>query len=584
MKQRILSIISSFLLIIILTVSPALAAAGSDAGIVGEAQELIDDILRYKQEQAGADSVQEWIDTGLTEKAGTSAEWYVLALSQSGAYDFSSYQRALLSYLEQKTVSNASTRQKYAIALLVSGSADSYVTQVMEDSIGQLGIMSWVYGLHLMNNGCRSSQVSEEEVIQTLLDLQLEDGGWSLRGTSAETDVTAMVIQALAPHCEAETSVEAAVEKALELLSSRQLEGGDFASYGVENPESTAQVLTAISALGMDAGADERFIKQGNTLIDGLRKYQLEDGSFSHTVGSGFSESATVQTLYSLVSYVRMAEGKSGLYLFDSQVSEGLPGDEESAAEAEQIPESVSEERTESFGTGDTKDDAASECSMNSVENVYSEDSTNSEENAASEAGNGFGYKGLVSGIIVILAAAACIFFFAAGKRNRKNFLATAVFAALAILFVQLTDFQSADSYYNGGDVKKENPTGTVTMTIRCDTVTGLSDSEYIPADGIVLKETEFVIDSDDTAFDILVEAARKYNIQMENSGAEGMAYIAGINYLYEYDFGEFSGWMYYVNRKAPSVGCDQYVLSDGDVIEWLYSCELGKDLDRKRE
>ena len=121
-------------------------------------------------------------------------------------------------------------------------------------------------------------------------------------------------------------------------------------------------------------------------------------------------------------------------------------------------------------------------------------------------------------------------------------------------------------------------------MTIRCDTVTGLSDSEYIPADGIVLKETEFVIDSDDTAFDILVEAARKYNIQMENSGAEGMAYIAGINYLYEYDFGEFSGWMYYVNRKAPSVGCDQYVLSDGDVIEWLYSCELGKDLDRKRE
>ena len=58
------------------------------------------------------------------------------------------------------------------------------------------------------------------------------------------------------------------------------------------------------------------------------------------------------------------------------------------------------------------------------------------------------------------------------------------------------------------------------------------------------------------------------------------MRYVAGIHYLYEYDFGDLSGWMYHVNGTAPSVCSDAYVLADGDVIEWLYSCEIGNDLD----
>ena len=57
------------------------------------------------------------------------------------------------------------------------------------------------------------------------------------------------------------------------------------------------------------------------------------------------------------------------------------------------------------------------------------------------------------------------------------------------------------------------------------------------------------------------------------------MAYIAGINYLYEFDFGELSGWTYRVNGEVPSVGCDKYELKDGDKVEWIYTCELGKDI-----
>ncbi|MBR1832501.1 MAG: DUF4430 domain-containing protein [Ruminiclostridium sp.] len=113
-------------------------------------------------------------------------------------------------------------------------------------------------------------------------------------------------------------------------------------------------------------------------------------------------------------------------------------------------------------------------------------------------------------------------------------------------------------------------------MTIRCDTVIGKSDADHIPADGIILDTTEFPIAEGDTVYDILTEAAKQYNIQLQTNAG---SYIAGIGYLYEYDFGDLSGWIYHVNGDSPFVMCSDYTLKDGDRIEWLYTCELGNDL-----
>ena len=56
--------------------------------------------------------------------------------------------------------------------------------------------------------------------------------------------------------------------------------------------------------------------------------------------------------------------------------------------------------------------------------------------------------------------------------------------------------------------------------------------------------------------------------------------YIEGIGNLYERDGGRWSGWMYSVNGVYGDVGCGQFELNDGDVIEWNYTCDLGLDLD----
>ena len=66
----------------------------------------------------------------------------------------------------------------------------------------------------------------------------------------------------------------------------------------------------------------------------------------------------------------------------------------------------------------------------------------------------------------------------------------------------------------------------------------------------------------------------------MENNGTAELAYISGINYLYEFDYGDLSGWIFKVNGVESSVGCSSFVLSDGDVIEWCYTLNYGKDIE----
>ena len=56
-------------------------------------------------------------------------------------------------------------------------------------------------------------------------------------------------------------------------------------------------------------------------------------------------------------------------------------------------------------------------------------------------------------------------------------------------------------------------------------------------------------------------------------------AYIEGIHNLYEFDCGNLSGWMYRVNGWYPNYGCSRYQLENGDVVEWRFTCDLGKDI-----
>ena len=72
-------------------------------------------------------------------------------------------------------------------------------------------------------------------------------------------------------------------------------------------------MITALASLGINPETDERFIKNGNTLVDSLMTFAVENG-FAHSQGGNFNQMTTEQALYSMIAYQRVEQGKTSLY------------------------------------------------------------------------------------------------------------------------------------------------------------------------------------------------------------------------------------------------------------------------------
>jgi hypothetical protein len=133
--------------------------------------------------------------------------------------------------------------------------------------------------------------------------------------------------------------------------------------------------------------------------------------------------------------------------------------------------------------------------------------------------------------------------------------------------------------------VSPDAAAGTCAISVSCHTAAtkGMAAQErwqgIVPPDGVILALTEVEFRQGETVFDVLKRTLRERDIQMEFNGLLGMQYVEGIHNLYEFDGGPDSGWMYSVNGWYPNYGCGQYLVREGAVIEWNYTCDLGRDL-----
>ncbi|MRN51502.1 DUF4430 domain-containing protein [Paenibacillus monticola] len=110
-------------------------------------------------------------------------------------------------------------------------------------------------------------------------------------------------------------------------------------------------------------------------------------------------------------------------------------------------------------------------------------------------------------------------------------------------------------------------------------TISIVGDKEF----GIIMSATSVNVEEGDTVLDLLKAITRANKMQMEFSGAKGFSYIEGIDNLYEFDHGAESGWMYRVNGEFPSKSAGAYTVKPGDIIDWLYTLDMGKDIGAKR-
>ncbi len=260
----------------------------------------------------------------------TGGEWMTIGLARSGRTVPAGYYNAVVEYVK----ANADANERLHRAKVTDNARIILALTAIGKDVTNVGGHNLLKGLDNMayvqkqgingpiwtlialdsHNYPTMGDVTREKLIQVILDAQLPDGGWDLSAENADTDMTAMAIQALAPYYKTNEIVKAAVDKALEALSTLQRSDGGFGSWGTVNSESCAQVIVALTALGIDPATDSRFVKNGSTVLGALAGFYVDGGGFKHTADGERNGMATEQGYYALASYYRFLNGQTSLY------------------------------------------------------------------------------------------------------------------------------------------------------------------------------------------------------------------------------------------------------------------------------
>ena len=291
---------------------------------------VMEGIINWRKAISGVSLDEPLMSEVFLDSVGSTAgDWAAIGIGRSGyADDYNAYLAVTAAYLSKSYQENgyldrtkATEWQRIGLAVLSAGGdpvsigedqegnpidlvADGSYNRGKVMSLDKQGTNGLVFGLLLMDSMRyeipADAADTREGLLEKILSSQIKDGGFNLTSIDPQSDVdmTAMALQALAPYYNSEKtyryvqqgtkqdqvkSVRQVVDEALQFLSSSQQESGGFTSWGSENSESGSQVLIALTSLGIDPGNDQRFIKNGNTVIDGLMQYHMEEGGFIHS-------------------------------------------------------------------------------------------------------------------------------------------------------------------------------------------------------------------------------------------------------------------------------------------------------------
>lgn len=331
------------------------ALSAADKKLVTNYQTLLDAEAAYAKLVAElgkkADSIYKTTGDYLA-KLGTPSvgsiggEWMALGLARSGRTVPEGYYDAVVKYVKDNIDSNgrldknkATENARIILALTAIGkdvtNVDGHdlLAGLNEMSyLSKQGINGAIFTLIALDshNYTPAGDVTRDKLVQAILEAQISsDGGWSLDGKNADVDMTAMAIQALAAYYKSNSSAKKAVDKGLSWLSSVQQNDGGFTSWGAANSESCAQVIVALTALGIDPTKDSRFIKNGVSVLDALCGFAVNGGGFKHlATETSANGMATEQGFYALVAYYRLLNGQTSLYDMTDVKLEGVKAEE----------------------------------------------------------------------------------------------------------------------------------------------------------------------------------------------------------------------------------------------------------------
>lgn len=170
--------------------------------------------------------------------------------------------------------------------------ADSVMDNETGKPVGEDLVNAHIFGIISLH--CAGEPIPNRDLcLSWLEDQQNLDGGFTFdvkhfddpedyKLVESDVDMTAAGLMALAILGEDESNPS--VQKALNLLHSKQLENGGFESWGTVNPESCAWAIQGIRLLGQDPMGPEWTKESGGNPVSAMLEFQIKDGSFVHVL------------------------------------------------------------------------------------------------------------------------------------------------------------------------------------------------------------------------------------------------------------------------------------------------------------
>ena len=524
-----------------------------------------------------------------------SGEWAVLGLARGNAnvtnsyYD--SYYDRVVAYVKaniksgEKLDNTKSTEHSRIILALTAIGEDptsvgghNLLTALNDlDYVKKQGSNGPIWALLAVDSG-NYEYAKREQLIEAILADRVGNG-WSLDGGTADTDMTAMALQALAPYNDEEhPKVKSAIEAALTLLSGMQQNDGGFASFGTANSESAAQVVVALSALGLDANTDSRFVKNGYSALENLLSYAQEDGSFLHLSdgSSGNNQMAAEQGTYALVAYDRHVKGKHSLY----DMTDVVKREDASAQEVIDMIDSIGEVNEYSYDAIAEARNAYNKLSAADKAKVTNYNTLTAAEDAykaiLSEKQTER-YKELKAHYDELLSDKTKKYGNAA-KKKLQSILQTAQRDMNAAVSCERVEdiFQKAMADLD--DVKP----GDIEVTFRligaleATKDVDLTTDSYLPEYVTWVPTKTYALQENATVYDLFTEAMSDAGLRYIGAESNYVSTIYAPSCLGGYTLSEFtngkkSGWMYTVNGTHPNQGLKNWTLNDNDVVVWHY-------------
>ena len=516
----------------------------------------------------------------------TYGEWLILALARGGIISGTDTSGAAVTYLENAysvlrdmrdtKMSQPTDYARVTLAMSALGvEAPQSVLDVVRDydRVAAQGINAVTYALLALDSKPykdAGDDALRDKYVALLLDNACESGGGVYGGdktSTADVDMTAMVLQALAPYyLNGDANVKTAVDKGLSALKTMQQSTGGFASYGTYNAESTAQVIVALTALGIDPTSAE-WKKTGDPVDALLHFYDASASMFRHTTNGKADQMATEQSAYALVAYKRFVSKQNRLYDMSDAFSEsGEVKDPKQTVASAKLEIGAMGRQTVSMAVANTEDEVKSYIATR-LKLLTTKGPT---------------YEVSVQKLVPAVA----------GTETDPNGTGGSFIATVTITMDSAKE--TADIYGTITATKYEAPKEDITVTFQllgdehhtiktdADVHTYRFNADEMP---VWIDTVTVTVPGGSTVGDVFKKVMDEKGYTYV--GLEG-GYISSITtpdkveLTHKDDGRGNSGWMYLVNGKHANVGLNSYTLSGGEVITWHwcddYTIEEGSE------